>query len=111
MANPQKHKQNLIDEWPEGEEGAVPAQSGGAHGLGAQGKAAKPAPRRRPMPRNAEEAKPDPALVREPASPPKPEERHSQATSPEHLRKLQRLPKLRAPYPPKAGRPAPGPRG
>jgi hypothetical protein len=112
MANPLKHKRNLIDdEWPEGGEGAVPAQSGGAHRLGAQGKAAKAVPRRRSLVRNGNTVKPDAALVREPAVSPKPEERHSQASSPEHLRKLQRLPKLRAPYPPKAGRPAPGARG
>jgi hypothetical protein len=111
MGSPEKHKKNLIEEWPEGEEGVVPAQSGSAHGSGAPGKTARLLPRRsRPPIQSAGAPKPDAALFREPAPPPKMDERHSQSSSPEHLRRLQRLPNLRAPYPPKSSRPAPGPR-
>jgi hypothetical protein len=104
MANPQKHKRNLIDEWPEGEEGAIPAQSGGAHRAGAGAKAPKSVPRRpKIVAYNRNELKPEAALAREPAPPLKLARKHSQPSSPEHLRKLQRLPQLRAHYPARSG--------
>jgi hypothetical protein len=108
MGNPLKHKKSLLDEWPEGAEEIIPAQSARAAGI----KWAKPVSRRTPPPiRSAPAPEPDPALLREPAMPAKAEEKRSQATSPEHLRKQQRLANLRAPYPAKTGRPAPGMRG
>lgn len=103
MANLEKHKRDLSDEWQEGEGAAAPAQSGKLHVVASGGKAV---PRRLRLPvQNRPEAKPDPALIREPASPPKLDEKHSQASAPDHLRRLQRIPKLRAPYAPKSNRP------
>jgi hypothetical protein len=88
MANSEKYKKNLVSAFL-GDDDA---------GECAQGKAAKAVPRRVRLPVATGQAqKPDPALAREPALP-KIEDRTSQAHSPEHLRKLQRLPKLRAPY-------------
>jgi len=102
MASPEKHKRDLMDEWQEGDEGDAPAQSGSVHAVAGGGKAV---PRRLRLPvQNRPEEKPDPALIREPA-PPKLDEKHSQASAPDHLRRLQRLPKLRAPYAPKSNRP------
>lgn len=102
MANLQKHKHNLVNEWLEGEEGTQPAQPRSAHLTG--GSAAKPPRRRFRAPAlNGSAGKMDPALIREPAPPVKPEEKHSQASAPEHLRKLQRLRRLRAPQYPKKG--------
>ncbi len=99
MANPEKYKRNLVSEFLGDDDASEPAQSRSVHLTGAQEKAVKAAPRRSRSAVAAGQAqKPDAALAREPAPPPKPEERTSQAHSPEHLRKLQRLPKLRAPY-------------
>jgi hypothetical protein len=112
MGTPLKHKKSLLDEWPEGAEEIVPAQSARAAGFGAGVSREKPVSRRARLPiRGTQTPEPDAALLREPAMPAKAAERRSQSTSPEHLRKLQRLPNLRAPYPPKTGRPAPGMRG
>jgi hypothetical protein len=109
MANPEKHKRNLVYEFLGGDEAVEAAQSRSIHVIG--GKALKAVPRRfRPPVQNGQAKKPDPALAREPA-PAKIEEKHSQASAPEHLRRLQRLPNLRAPSYPKSGRPAPGTRG
>ncbi len=94
MANSEKHKHNLVEEYLVGEEETAPAQSRGARVTG--GPAVKPARRRFRAPVIPLPA-PEPALVREPAPPPRLEEKHSQASSPNHLRKQQRLPKLRAP--------------
>ncbi len=100
MANPEKHKKNLIEEWSEGDAGNLQVQSG-AHAEAAS-RTPKSVPRRSRLPAGpALPAPPEPALIREPA-PPQHEARHSQASSPEHLRKLEKLPKLRAPYAPKA---------
>lgn len=98
MANLEKHKKNLSLEWMEAEESTVPAQSRSSHVLGAyikipravSRKARQAAPKSKP-------AKVEAALMREPARPAKAEDKRSQSSSPEHLRKLQRLPKLRAP--------------
>ncbi len=109
MSNLEKHKRNLMEEWAEGEEGSVPAQSG-VH-ASEPGRMKKSVPRKTRLPlATAPAARPDPALVREPSQKPHAEVRHSQASSPEHLRKLDRLPKLRAPYAPRAAKPGSGPR-
>ncbi|MGD0201220.1 MAG: hypothetical protein ABSD27_10775 [Bryobacteraceae bacterium] len=104
MANLEKYKRNLVSDWLEGEERAVPPPARSAPKV-------KAVPRKfRTPPANGQTAKPDPALMREPAPPSRLDEKHSQASSPEHLRKLQRLSKLRAPYQPKGARPRPGTR-
>jgi len=98
MANPEKYKRNLVSEFLVDDDAGEPVQLRSVHLTGAQGKAAKAAPRRSRLPvATAGALKPDPALAREPA-PVKLGDKTSQAHSPEHLRKLQRLPKLRAPY-------------
>lgn len=104
MANLEKHKKNLAQEWMEAEDSTVPAQSRSPHVLGAYIKIPKAAsPRtRRALPQQPP-AKLEPALAREPA-PPRPEEKPAQLSSPEHLRKVSRTPRLRAPYSPKAMR-------
>ncbi len=107
MANLEKHKKNLSLEWMDPEESTLPARSRGSHVLGAHAKTPKTVSR---AVRRAAPAKPEPALAREPA-PPKVEEKHSPATSPEHWRKLQRLPKLRAPFSQRSAKPTPGARG
>ncbi|MGE5645568.1 MAG: hypothetical protein ACM336_07240 [Acidobacteriota bacterium] len=84
---------NLIDDdWSEGDEGAVR-------------KRPRQVARRRTLIPQEPRANPDPALAREPAAAPKTEARPRQASSPEHLRKLQRLTRMRAPYPHRTGRP------
>lgn len=112
MANLEKHKKNPMQEWMEGDESTLPAQSRSSHVLGAYIKIPKAVSRkaRRAVP-EVPAAKPDPALAREPAPPMKAEDKHSQASSLEHLRKLNRLPKLRAPFSANPARPAPGARG
>jgi hypothetical protein len=99
VANLEKHKKNPAQEWLEGEESTVPVRSRGSHVVGAYIKSTKTVARKaRRVPLNGHVEKLEPALVREPAPPPKIEVKHSQANSPEHQRKLQRLPKLRQPY-------------
>jgi len=108
MANPEKHKKNPILEWLGDEETEFGAQARSPRVVGGAGKSAKAVVRKPPIAANTAPAKLDPALVREPAPPAKLNEHRSQASSPEHLRKLQRLPRLRAPM---TYRPAnPGPR-
>ncbi len=98
MANLEKYKKNLVSEFLGNDDAGEPVQLRSVHLTGAQGKAAKAVPRRSRLPVATVGAqRPDPALAREPA-PLKVEDKTSQAHSPEHLRKLQRLPKLRAPY-------------
>ncbi|MGB9605445.1 MAG: hypothetical protein ACP5U2_07235 [Bryobacteraceae bacterium] len=107
MANLEKHKKNPLLEWLADEEVELGGQARSPRVVGGGGKNQKLTPRRPPMPIVPPE-KPDPALLlRKPAPPPKLEERHSPASSPEHLRKLQRLPRLRAPvtYPQPGARP------
>jgi hypothetical protein len=95
MANLEKH---LVYEFLGGDEAVEAAQSRGIHVVGVHGKAVKAVSRRfRPPVQNGQAKKPDPALVREPA-PAKMEEKHSQASAPEHLRRVQRISNLRAPY-------------
>ncbi len=100
MANQGKHKKNPIIEWIEEEDSTVPTKSRSAHVVDSYIKKSKVALKKaRPaaVPQPASAA-PDPALMREEAPPPKLEEKHSQAASWEHLKKLERLPQLRAPY-------------
>jgi hypothetical protein len=111
VANLEKHKKNPLHEWMEAEESTLPAQPRSSHVLGAYIKIPKALARKtRRITPQMPPAKPEPALAREAAPPAKLEEKHSQASSPEHLRRLSRLPKLRAPFTPNS-RPAPGARG
>lgn len=101
VANLEKHKKNSLHEWMEAEESTLPAQPRSSHVLGAYIKIPKSVTRksRRVAPEKPP-VKPEPALAREAAPPAKVEEKHSQASSPEHLRRLSRLTKLRAPFNP-----------
>ncbi len=105
MANLEKHRKNPAQEWLEGEDSTVPAQTRSSHVLGAYIKIPKPGSRKTRRPRPAGAPNPvEPALVREPAPPVKVGDKPSQSSSPDHLRKQQRLGKLRAPF---AAKPAP----
>jgi hypothetical protein len=105
MANLEKHKKNAAQEWLDGEESTVPVRSRGSHVVGAYIKMSKTVARKaRRAPLNGHTEKVDPALVREPAPPPKIEAKHSQANSPDHQRRVQRLPNLRQPYTPNRGK-------
>ena len=68
MANLEKHKKNVSQEWTEAEESTVPAQSRSSHVLGAYIKIPKAVTRggRRAVPA-ARVAKPALALTREPS--------------------------------------------
>ncbi len=106
MAKAEKHKKNPLTEWLAEEESELGAKARSPRVVGGGGKVQKVVSRK-PLVGAAPE-KPDPALLlREPAPPPKLEDRHSPASSPEHLRKLQRLPRMRAPVtcPPAGPRP------
>ncbi len=106
MANLEKHKKNPVQEWMEAEESTLPSQARSSHVIGAYVKIPKTAARKvRRLAVNSQAAKTEPALVREPAPPSKPEEKQTQANSLDHLRKLNRLPKLRARYQPRSARP------
>jgi len=98
MANLEKHKRNPLQEWLEDELGEVPAQPRGSRVLGTHLQKPKAAVSRkfRPVVGSLPEPKLEPAQVRE-AAPPRSEEKHSQASSREHLLKSERLPNLRAP--------------
>jgi len=99
MANLEKHKTNPLQEWLADELSEIPAQPRGSRVLGTHLKKPKAAvsPKFRPVVGSQPEPKLEPALVRDPAPPLKSEEKHSQASSREHLLKSERLPKLRAP--------------
>jgi len=100
MSNLEKHKRDLLRAWLVDDEGAEAA---------APAKTPKVAVRRaRPAVTVLKAAKPEPALTREVAPPSKPAGKVPQPSAPEHLRRLQRLPKLRAPYPQRPGRPSAG---
>ena len=104
MANLEKHKKNLNLGWLEGEDNLVPTHSRSSKVLGSYLKIPKP-PERKPRPNPAvrAEVKPEPPMMREPSLPLKAEEKHSQASSWEHLKRVDRLSKLRAPYPKRRG--------
>lgn len=111
MANLEKHKKNPVQEWLEGDESTLPAKPRSSHVLGAYIKIPRVATRKsRRIASEMQAAKPEPALAREAAPPSKQEEKRTQANSPEHLRKVSRIPKLRAPFTPNF-RPSPGARG
>jgi len=107
MATPEKHKKNLLLEWLGEDELELGAQARSPRIVGGGSKPQKVTSRKPPVP-VAAPPKPDPALLlREPSPPPKLQERTSPASAPEHLRRLQRLPRLRAPvtYPAAGNRP------
>jgi hypothetical protein len=99
MANLEKHKTNPLQEWLADELSEIPAQPRGSRVLGTHLKKPKAAVSRkfRPVVGSQPEPKLEPAQVREAAPPPRSEEKHSQASSREHLLKSERLPNLRAP--------------
>lgn len=109
MANLQKHKKNLVQEWLEGEGEVTGARAGSADVLGSRLKIQKPVVggKSRLARPSQPPPKPEPALVREAGPSRRPVQRHSQATSREHLLKLERLPKLRAPVSTPSTRPKP----
>ncbi len=99
MANRGKHSRNPVSEWMEGEEGNTPTKSRSAHLVNCYVKKTRPVLKKARKAAVAVAApKPEPALMREPAPPPKNEAKPSPAASWEHQRRLERLPKLRAPY-------------
>ncbi|MBM3747524.1 MAG: hypothetical protein FJW34_17195 [Acidobacteria bacterium] len=100
MAQLEKHKTNLVREWLVDDEETVPAHPRGLEAQEARLKIRKPpVPGKFRQPRSVLPApKPEPALIREPAPPSRAGEKQSQATSREHLLKLERLPQLRAPF-------------
>lgn len=97
MRNPEKHKKNLALEWNNEEEDTFPTHSRSSHVLGPRLKVTKPAPVRAPRRAEAPPAA-DVLAMREPGPPPKISLRNSQPASWDHLKKLERLPNLRAPY-------------
>jgi len=99
MANPRKYSKNPILEWLDEEEGQAPTRSRSARALSPYVKIPKaPAGKSRRPPVVPPPAKPEPALAREPGGPALPAARQSQPASFDHLLKLSRLPRLRAPY-------------
>lgn len=98
MANPEKHKKNLAEEWLEAEDSTVPTHTRSTHVLGAYIKIPKPVPKKIRQ-GGAEKAPPkvDVSMLREPGAPPK-AAKPSPLASWEHQRRVGRLPKLRAPY-------------
>lgn len=99
MANQGKHTRSPLADWLEGEDGTAPTNPRGAHVVGEyikKGKVAVKKPRKRAA--AAGQAQPEPALAREAAPAAKPETKPSQIASWEHLRKMERLGQLRAPY-------------
>jgi hypothetical protein len=99
MANRGKHTRSPLADWLEEEDGTTPTKSRGAHVVDLYIKRGKPAVKklRRPA-AAAEQPKPEPALAREAAAPAKPDAKSSQSASWDHLRRMERLPQLRAPY-------------
>jgi len=99
MANQGKHRKNPVLEWLEEEDGTVPTSSRSAHLVDAYIKRTKPVVRKfRAVAPPPPPPAPDPLQLREPGPPPKIEVKHTPSGAPEHLRKLDRLPRLRAPY-------------
>jgi hypothetical protein len=98
MANQGKHPKNPVVEWLEGEEGTVPASSRSSHVLNAYIKKSKSAAKKYRSAAVAVPAKADVLQLRDPGPAPKAEPKPSQAASWDHLRKLDRLTQLRAPY-------------
>ncbi|HXG32701.1 MAG TPA: hypothetical protein VNJ11_05005 [Bryobacteraceae bacterium] len=101
MRNPEKHKKNLVLTWEE--EDSFPTHSRSAHLLGPRVKVTKPVAVKgrsgNPAPPKA-----DVLAMREPAPPARITIKQSQPASWDHLKKLERLPNLRAPYQYKAHR-------
>jgi len=88
-----------LADWLEGEDGTTPTNSRGAHVVDAyikRGKVSVKKPRKRAA--SAGQAQTEAALAREAAPAAKPETKSSPSASWEHLRKMERLGQLRAPY-------------
>ena len=98
MANQEKHPKNPVAEWLEGEEGTVPASSRSSHLVNAYIKGSKSAVKKYRPAAVAAPAKADGPQLRDPGPKPKAETKPSQAASWDHLRKVDRLTQLRAPY-------------
>jgi hypothetical protein len=99
MANQGKHKNSPVLECMQGEEGDFPTTSRGSHVVDRYIKKTKPALTKvRKAAAASAPPKPEPALMREPAAPPKADTKPSQTASWEHQRKAGRLSQLRAPY-------------
>ena len=99
MANRGKHSRSPLTDWLAGEDGTMPTKSRGAHVVDLYVKKGKATVKKfRPRGAPAAEAKPEAALVRDPALPVKGESKPSPAASWDHLRRMERLPQLRAPY-------------
>ncbi len=99
MANAQKHRKNLIQEWLVADEEVLPARARGYDVQEPGVKIRKPVLRGRFRQASPVQpsARPEPALVREPAPPVRLADKQSQPSSRDHLLKLERLPQLRAP--------------
>lgn len=104
MANPDKHKRNPIQDWLGEDEIPAQAKARGA----ASGKLPKSGSRRLRSAAAEPVSKPEPALMREPSQQVRADLKTSQANSPDHLRKQQRLPALRASHSTKPGHAAGG---
>jgi hypothetical protein len=101
MANLEKHKKNLTQELLDADESTVPASSRGTRVLGSYIKISRPVSRKyRPAVSQKVEPPPklDVSLIREAAPSQKAPAKPSPLSSKEHLRKLEKLPQLRAPY-------------
>jgi hypothetical protein len=99
VANLQKHPKSPILEWLQDEEDPAPTCSRSARTLSAYVKIVKtPAGKSRRLPPQQPPPKTEAALAREPGGGDKTPGKHSQPGSFDHLLKLSRLPKLRAPY-------------
>ncbi len=110
--NPGKHTKNWVQEWLEETEDdstVVPTHSRGSHVLGSYVKINKPVIRKARRFQPPEPPKAGAEMMREPGGPPKVKEQHSQTASWDHLRKLERLPQLRAPLPARRSPPPPKP--
>jgi hypothetical protein len=98
MANQEKHLKNPVVEWLEGEEGTVPASSRSSHVVNGYIKKSKSAAKKYRPAAVAAPAKADAPQLRDPGPQPKAEAKSSQAASWDHLRRVDRLTQLRAPY-------------
>ena len=97
--NLEKHKKDPVREWLEEEDNLVPAHSRSPRVLGSYIKIGKPAGSKAHPASKRGEAEADPAIIlREPGPAPKFEDRTSQSAAWDHLQKLNRLPRMRAPH-------------
>ena len=95
MAHLEKHSRNLLVDWLQDKEPVSPDQARSRRVSGSSNKIASKG--FRALVKAETKPKPDPALAREPVLPHK-AAGVPQHSAPEHLRKLEKLSKLRAPY-------------